>query len=67
METLYNELKDDLNFKDKIDKNEVLKIIKEKKFDKENIKEWIKSKLPNNKVDEIVELFEREYGILGII
>ena len=73
IENLYNELNAEFDIGDKIDKNEVLNKIKEKNFDKESIKEWLKSKLnsgdgidnDNNndnidkkRVDELVELFD---------
>ena len=82
IENLYNELNAEFDIGDKIDKNEVLNKIKEKNFDKESIKEWLKSKLnsgdgidnDNNndnidkkRVDELVELFDREYNILNIL
>ena len=82
IENIYNELNAEFDIGDKIDKNEVLNKIKEKNFDKESIKEWLKSKLnsgdgidnDNNndnidkkRVDELVELFDSEYNILNIL
>ena len=73
IENLYNELNAEFDIGDKIDKNEVLNKIKEKNFDKESIKEWLKSKLNSGgdidkkRVDELVELFDSEYNILNIL
>ena len=80
---LYKELNAEFNIRNNIDINEVLNKIKEEKFDKERIREWIKSKLnssgggidkDNNndnidkkRVDELVEWFDSEYNILNIL
>ena len=73
IETLYNELNAEFDFSNKIDKNEVINKIKEKNFDKESIKEWIKSKLDDDdiigdkeKIEKMVALFDSEYNIENI-
>ena len=68
-EKVYNELNmDNVN----IDKKEVLDYIKENQFNKEEVQNWIDSKKPKpehfeQKVDEIYQELEDEYGISGFI
>ena len=64
IEKMYEELDTAFSISNKIDKNEVLNIIKDKNLDKNSIINWIKY---HKKVDEIVELFDNEYNILSIL
>ena len=64
IEKLYEELDTAFSISDKIDKNEVLNIIKDKNLDKNSIINWIKY---HKIVDETVDFFDKEYNILAIL
>ena len=88
LDDLYKSLDAEFGISDKLNKDEVLKIIKDKNFERESIIEWIKQELEkkkpssdpqnrndnplpgnadNEKLNQMIELFDNEYNILNIL